>query len=85
MGLNWAAHKLFFLSWTVAGVGLGVSFYKDAERREEEYQKRRDFWMHCGHYKHPWESPNQLYNDPRAIEQLKGKDYVEFSKFPSGL
>jgi len=84
-GLNWASHKVFFLAWTYCTVGVGAAYYYRSLEQEEKYQKKRKFWMHSGDYKHPWEHPNQPYNDPRAIEKLKGKDYVEFSKFPKGL
>lgn len=83
-GLNWASHSVFFLVWTYAAAGVGVALYFQRQEREGEYQKMRKFWMHAGHYKHPWEQPNQPYNDPKAIEKIKGKDYVEFSKFPKG-
>ena len=84
-GLSWTSHKVFFLAWTCTAVGVGTALYFQSLEREAEYQKKRKFWMHSGHYKHPWEQPNQPYNDPRAVEKLKGKDYVEFSKFPRGF
>ena len=84
-GLTWAGHKLFYLSWTLCATGVGIALYAQSQDREAVYQKRRKAWMHAGHYKHPWENPNQPFNDPLAIEKLKGRDYVEFSKFPSGI
>ncbi len=84
-GLSWASHKIFFLAWTFTAVSVGAALYFRNLEKEAEYQQKRKFWMHSGHYKHPWEQPTQPYNDPRAVEKIKGTDYVEFSKFPKGF
>jgi hypothetical protein len=41
--------------------------------------------MQSGVYKHPWELESAQYNDPKGLEAVKGKNYVEFASVPKGL
>lgn len=83
-GLSFSTHKWHFLAWAYAAGGFALTWsLRKAEKAAEE-QEYVSFYREAGSYKHPWEHASQPYNDPRAVEKLRGKDYTKVISMPAG-
>lgn len=83
-GMSWGTHKFIFLAWAYTAAGLTLWYSLHSQQKQKEFDDFVSYYRYSGHYKHPWQSKNQPYNDPRAIEVTKGIDYVKMTRKPQG-